>query len=366
MNQPNRSNPNSSQVGRGSSLRPQNRFESRSIEMLLEELEELDDQDSTTQRKLPTEFLEDSSQSIVSQNNSPDLKFRYSLNPYRGCEHGCSYCYARPTHEYLGFDSGLDFESKIIVKKNAAKLLRKFLAKPSWQVEPIAFSGVTDCYQPAEREFKLTRQCLKVAAECNQPLSIVTKNALVLRDLDLLQPMAAMNLVRVYVSVTTLDSKLARQMEPRTSSPAARIRTIETLVDAGIPTGAMIAPVIPGLNDSEIPEIMKTISSAGAQVAGFVLLRLPLNVLPVFEDWLNRTRPDQAAKILNRIRQTRGGQLNDSSFGQRMTGQGEIANQIRTMFRTFRTQHGLEQQFAPHNCGDFIRPSKTPGQQKLF
>ena len=244
----------------------------------------------------PTEYLPDDSQSIVAENDSPDVGFRWSVNPYRGCAHGCSYCYARPYHEFLGFSAGLDFETKVLVKHRAPELLRDWLARPLWRPETIAFSGVTDCYQPAEREFKLTRGCLEVAVECRQPIGIVTKNALVTRDLDLLRELAAHHAVRVCVSITTLDAKLARAMEPRTSSPAARLRTIRELADAGIPTQLMLAPVIPGLNDSEIPAILKAARDAGADAAGYVLLKLPTSVREVFLDWLERTYPDRAAR----------------------------------------------------------------------
>ena len=213
----------------------------------------------------PTEYLPDESQSIVAENDSPDVGFRYSVNPYRGCAHGCSYCYARPSHEYLGFSAGLDFETKVLVKHRAADLLRAWLGRPSWQPETIAFSGVTDCYQPAERQFQLTRGCLAVAAECRQPIGIITKNALVRRDVDLLSELAAHGAVRVYISVTTLDAKLARVMEPRTSSPEARLRAMRELNAAGVPAHLMLAPVIPGLNDSEIPAILQAARDAGAQ-----------------------------------------------------------------------------------------------------
>jgi DNA repair photolyase len=317
-------------------------------------------------RSRSIEYLFDDSQSIVSENNSPDIPFRYSLNPYRGCVHGCAYCYARPYHEFLGMNAGLDFETKIVVKRDAAKLFRDFLARAKYLPEPISFSGITDCYQPAEREFRLTRQCLEVAAECRQPVSIITKNALVIRDLDLMQELARDNLIHVFVSITTLLPELARTMEPRTSIPAARLRAIKILADVGVPVGVMVAPVIPGLNDIELPAVLSEARSAGARVAGFVMLRLPLTVEPVFVEWLNRTHPLQAAKVLQRIRQVRGGKMNDPNFRDRMTGTGEMADQIRRLFKITASKLGFEKQFPPHNCDLFRPPLDPSGQLRLF
>ena len=336
---------------------PPNRFESIHIDW---------DETSEPSSSRDIVYLEDASQSIVSENRSPDLSFRYSVNPYRGCAHGCAYCYARPTHEYLGLGAGIDFETKIVVKRDAPRLFREFLAKDSWKPEPIAFSGVTDCYQPIERSLELTRGCLTVAAESKQPLSIVTKNALVCRDVDLLSQLAHDGLVHVYVSITTLDPELARDMEPRTSTPSARLRAIETLAAAGVPAGVMVAPVIPGLNDHEMPTILKAARDAGASVAGYVLLRLPLSVEPVFSDWLERTRPRQSAKIMGRVRSTRGGKSNESTFGTRMTGSGEIAEQIGAMFRVLRHQLSYRSKLAPHRCDLFRRPPGSSEQLRLF
>ena len=351
----------------GSKIDPPNRFEKIRTEQAFEDIDVVGDADflsAAENRRI--EYLDDQSESIVSTNNSPDLPFTYSLNPYRGCIHGCAYCYARPGHEYLGFNAGLDFETRIVVKRKAPELFRKFLAKKSWVAEPISFSGVTDCYQPAERQFELTRKCLEIACECNQPVSIVTKNALVTRDLDLLKKMAAKNLVHAFVSVTTLDPALARDMEPRTSIPSARLRAIQQLASAAVPVGVMVSPVIPGLNDSEVPAILKSSRDAGASVAGFILLRLPLTVGPVFEEWIQRVRPNQAEMVLNRIRQTRQGKVNDSEFGQRMKGTGLLAEQIRSMFNTFKKKYRLDQPLPPHNCLDFIRPEDDARQQRLF
>ena len=312
------------------------------------------------------EYIDDDSQNIVSENNSPDIPFRYSLNPYRGCIHACAYCYARPTHEFLGFNAGLDFETKIVVKRRAPELLRKFLASETWSPEPITFSGVTDCYQPAERRFRLTRQCLEVALEYGQPVSVVTKNALVVRDIDLLEALAAKNLVHVFVSITTLNPPLARDMEPRTSIPTARLRAISMLSEAGVPAGVMVAPIIPGLNDFEIPAILREAKASGAAAAGYVLLRLPRSVEPVFVEWLNRTQASHAEKVLGRVRNTRDGKLNSSAWGERMVGSGQMAAHIENTFHLYRRRYGLETRLAPLSRDRFQAPLPKSGQLRLF
>ncbi len=349
----------------GSMIDPPNRFEKTRSEPDLEHLEW--DQEYLSQlHERKVEYLTDTSKTIISENNSPDIPFRYSLNPYRGCVHGCAYCYARNSHEYLGFNAGLDFETRIVVKHDAARLFREFLSNDAWQPEEVVFSGVTDCYQPAERQFRLTRQCLEVALECRLPVGIVTKNALVVRDLDLLRELASRRLVHVNVSVTTLDAELARVMEPRTSIPSARLRAVEMLVQAGIPTRVMVAPIIPGLNDSEIPAILEAAKAAGALGASWILLRLPMTVEPVFQEWLSRTQPLKAAKIEGLIRETRGGKLSSSDWGQRMVGTGQIAEQIQKLFRVFVQKYKLDQPFPPHDFSQF-RPSKPrSGQLRLF
>lgn len=349
----------------GSQLDPPNRFEKTHREADLTDLE-WDQEYLSGLDSRPVEYLADASQSIVSENSSPDVFFRYSLNPYRGCQHGCSYCYARNTHEYLGLNAGLDFETKIIVKHAAPRLFREFLARKGWQPEEVVFSGVTDCYQPAEREFRLTRQCLEVALECRLPIGIVTKNALVVRDLDLLGELAARRLVHANISVTTLDPKLARVMEPRTSIPAARLRAIRALTDAGVPTRVLVAPIIPGLNDSEIPAILGAAQAAGAQSASRVLLRLPLMVEPVFREWLQRTQPLKAQKVEGLIRETREGALNSSQWGTRMSGTGAIAEQIQKVFRLFAEKYGLYGPLPPHNFSQFQPPVAQSGQLRLF
>ena len=345
-------------------MQPPNRFTAIHVE---EDYDQLDDTDDLSAlRRVRTEYFADDSQSIVSQNDSPDIPFRYSVNPYRGCAHGCSYCYARPTHEYLGLNAGLDFESKVFVKLKAASLFRDWLCRADYEPEMVMFSGVTDCYQPAERQFKLTRACLEVAREARQPIAVITKNTLVTRDLDILTEMAASRLVGVALSLTTLDARLARTMEPRTSSPEARLRAIRELSAAGVSTRVMVAPVIPGLNDHEIPGILAADAEAGAQKAGYVLLRLPLTVAPVFVEWLERTQALSQSRIESLIRNTRDGRMSSSEFGNRMRGTGQIADQIRQTFRVFAKKHGLDQPPMPLNVTQFVPPVASSGQLRLF
>jgi DNA repair photolyase len=351
--------------GRGSPIRPPNRFGETHTEPDLEQV--ADDPDQLAELgATPTTYLPDASRSIISENDSPDLPFRYSLNPYRGCQHGCAYCYARPTHEYLGLSAGLDFESKIFVKHQAAELFRDWLARDRYEPETVMLSGVTDCYQPGEREFRITRSCLEVALAARQPMSVITKNALVTRDLDLLAEMAARNLVAVGVSITTLDAGLARSMEPRTSSPEARLRTLGALAQAGVPTRVMAAPLIPGLNDSELPAILEAARDAGAQTAGYNLLRLPLTVRPVFLEWLHRTQPTKAERVEGLIRSTREGQLNQSEFGTRFRGTGPIAEQIKRTFEVFSRKYGLDRATTPLDASQFRPPLPKSGQMRLF
>ncbi len=351
--------------GRGSQLNPPNRFGGPQYEADLEQVEH-DADYLASLHNLATEYIPDRSRSIVTENDSPDINFRYSINPYRGCSHGCAYCYARPYHEYLGLNAGLDFETKIFVKEDAPDLFREFLGRDKWVPEPVAMSGVTDCYQPAERHFKLTRGCLEVAVEARQPMSIITKNALILRDLDLLQDLASENLVHVSLSVTTLDAELGRVMEPRTSTSAARLRAIKELSAAGVPVRVLLAPVIPGLTDSEIPAILQAAKEAGARHAGYTLLRLPLTVAPVFREWLARTRPEHLARVEGRVRDMRGGKLNDAEFGLRMTGCGEMAEQLVNLFRLFRKRFGLDTDLPPYDCTRFRTPQPKKGQLRLF
>ncbi len=352
--------------GRGSSLAPPNRFERIHVEDDWEQLEG-DEEFIGRSNKVPTEYYVDDSQSIVTENNSPDIPFRYSINPFRGCSHGCSYCYARPYHEYLGFSSGLDFETKIMVKRDAPQLFRDFLKRKSWKCEVIAMSGVTDCYQPAEKEFEVTKGCLEVALEARQPIGIITKNALVLRDLELLREMARHRLVCVNLSITSLDQKLTRLMEPRTSSPAARLGAIEQLTAAGIPVNVMVAPIIPGLNDTEVPNILEAAAAKGALSAGYTLLRLPHAVKEIFVTWLEENLPEHAERVRSRIEACRGGQLTDSRWGSRMRGEGIIASTIAKTFSIFRTRYGLEQKKVALDTTQFRGPTQNgKSQMRMF
>jgi len=341
--------PSSSIPARGTAANPTNRFEQIHLEH--------DADWNPEEDPLPaTQFLRDHSRTILNRNDSPDISFEYSLNPYRGCEHGCIYCYARPTHEYLDFSSGLDFETRIMVKEDAPRLLREELSSPKWQPQTIAMSGVTDCYQPVERRLQLTRGCLEVLAEFRNPVGIVTKNQLITRDLDLLGELAKHNAVVVFVSVTTLDPNLRKVMEPRTSPPAARLATIHELAEARIPVGVMVAPVIPGLTDHEIPNIVTAAVEAGARFAGHVVVRLPYAVAPLFEQWLATHFPDKKEKVLNRLRALRGGKLYYAQFGKRMTGEGIFAEQIEQMFNVACRRAGIANHHLELSTAAFRRP----------
>ncbi|MCS6976977.1 MAG: PA0069 family radical SAM protein [Gemmatales bacterium] len=345
-------------LGRGAETNPPNRFEPLRYEL---------DQEAWSDEEAPsprTEFLVDSSRSIITYNDSPDVGFSAGVNPYRGCEHGCAYCYARPYHEYLGFSAGLDFESKILVKTEAPELLRKELLSPKWQPQVLGMSGVTDCYQPIERHLKLIRRCLEVLVEFRNPVAIVTKNRLVARDVDLLAELAKVRAAAVFISLTTLDESLRRRLEPRTSSVAGRLEAIRTLKQAGVPVGVMIAPVIPALNDHEIPRLLEAAVQAGAGFCGWTMLRLPLGVADLFSAWLERHFPERKDKVLARIREVRGGRLNDSRFGSRMRGQGVIAETIRRMFQLHRDRLGLPSGMPALSTAAFRRP--TPSQPTLF
>jgi DNA repair photolyase len=335
--------------GRGAVTNPPNRFEAL-------RLERDEDWDPAQDPSPKTTFLRDLSQTIISYNNSPDISFNASINSYRGCEHGCSYCYARNTHEYLGFSAGLDFETKIMVKENAPELLRRELSSPKWKPQLLAMSGVTDCYQPIERRLELTRRCLMVLAEFRNPVGIITKNYLVTRDLDLLRELASHQAAMVHLSVNSLDSELARRLEPRAASPRLRLAAIEALSKAGVPVGVLVAPVIPALNDHEIPAVLAAAKSAGAGWAGTEILRLPLTVAPVFEKWVDQTFPEKKDKIFGRIRAIRGGKLNDPRFGSRMRGEGIFAEQISRMFHVARKKVGLAENSPVLSTAAFRRP----------
>ncbi len=335
--------------GRGTPANPPNRFDKL---VYLRDPESIDPEEPSPK----TQFLQDASKSLITYNDSPDVGFEASINPYRGCEHGCIYCYARPYHEYLGFSSGLDFETKILVKENAPKLLRDELASKRWQPKVLAISGVTDPYQPIERKLQLTRRCLEVLAEFRNPVIIITKNQLITRDVDLLKELASFDAAAVCVSVTTLDAELARVMEPRTSTPANRLDAIQTLAEAGVPVRVLVAPIIPGLTDHEITSIIKAGKKAGATHAGYVVVRLPHGVGELFEGWLEEHFPDRKRKVLNRIREMRGGRLNDPNFGSRMKGEGVFADQIRSMFKLACRKSGIEGGGIELSVSAFRRP----------
>jgi DNA repair photolyase len=334
---------------RGAADNPPNRFEKIHLEP--------DADWNPDEDILPrTQFFKDHSKTVIARNDSPDVGFQASLNPYRGCEHGCSYCYARPTHEFLGFSAGLDFESRIMVKEDAPELLRAELMSAKWQPQVIFLSGVTDCYQPVERKLKLTRRCLEVLMEFRNPAFIITKNRLVTRDIDLLSELARCRAAAVWLSITTLDSRLRQIMEPRTAPPAARLAAIHELALAGIPAGVNVAPVIPGLTDHELPAILQAAAEAGATAAGYSLVRLPYAVAPLFEQWLATHFPDRKEKVLNRLRSMRGGKLNDSQWGTRMSGEGLLAGQIEQMFEVARRRAGIRNYGNELSTAAFYRP----------
>ncbi|HWF43454.1 MAG TPA: PA0069 family radical SAM protein [Candidatus Kapabacteria bacterium] len=344
---------------RGTELRTPNRFETTTLEAFDDGW---DSADLTDLPVIQTEFLPDHTKSILAKNESPDLGFSYSINVYRGCEHGCAYCYARPTHEYLGFNAGIDFESKIMVKHDAPELLRKAFDSRSWEPQFVMMSGNTDCYQPAERQFGITRKVLEVFLEYRNPVGIITKNGLIMRDVDLLAEMAKLQLVSVFHSITTLDRDLARKLEPRTATPARRLQAMRTLSEAGVPTGVMIGPVIPGLNDEEIPSILEAARNAGAKSAGYNMVRLPYAVRPIFEEWLTRNVPLEAKKIMARIQMVRDGKMNDPEFGSRMRGTGAYADYVRELFKKTCKRLGLNQERSNMTAEHFRRP----GEMTLF
>jgi len=343
--------------GRGASDNPPNRFE-KLVYIRDSESEDADEPSPQTQ------FLKDVSRSLITYNDSPDVGFDASINPYRGCEHGCIYCYARPFHEYLGFSSGLDFETKILVKEDAPELLRKELASRRWKPQVLAISGVTDPYQPIERRLQLTRRCLEVLEAFRNPVMIITKNQLVSRDVDILGRSAEWDGAAVFLSITTLDAELARTMEPRASTPANRLAAIEALSKAGVPVGVLAGPSIPGLTDHEMHSIVTAAAAAGARYAGYTVVRLPYEVKSLFESWLDRHFPDRKKKILSHIRDIRGGKLNEYEFGKRMKGEGHYAEQIRTMFRIACKTAGIEGRHPTLSTDSFRRSEKS--QLDLF
>ena len=345
--------------GRGAIDNPTGRFEPYVIEA--------DDTDNFPPGEapaVPTRYFHDNTKSILARNDSPDIPFSVSINPYRGCEHGCIYCYARPTHEYLGLSAGVDFESKIFIKADAPKLLQAELSRRSWQPQIIAMSGVTDPYQPIERKLVITRGCLEVLARFRNPVGIVTKNHLITRDIDLLQELNEHRALAVHISLTTLDPHLARLMEPRASSPQRRLDAIAELADQGIAVNVMCAPTIPGLNDHELAELLKAAADAGAHTATYVLLRLPYGVKDLFSSWLDEHFPQHKRKILQRLEQTRDGRLNSTDYGSRMTGSGNYAEMLAQSFAVFRSRYGLDRTLPSLSTESFRRIE--PGQGLLF
>ncbi len=315
---------------------------------------------------LRTTVTAEKARAIITHNDSPDVGFERSINPYRGCEHGCIYCYARPAHAYMGLSPGLDFESRLFFKPNAARLLERELGRPSYECGVIHIGGNTDPYQPVERRLRITRQVLEVLSRFRHPLSIITKSALIERDLDILGPMGKAGLARAAVSVTTLDRELARAMEPRAATPDKRLAAVRSLADAGVPTVVMFAPVIPGLNDHELEAVLKRAGEAGAVSAAYVALRLPLEIKDLFYQWLAANRPDRAARVISLIRQMRGGREYDSQWGKRMKGEGPIAELIAQRFKIARRRFGLDRTLAPLTASQFRVPPAAGDQLELF
>jgi DNA repair photolyase len=353
--------PNGPAHRRGAGINPGNRFETVRLHILGEELDrqwiERQNEDGSTHRVERQVFF-DRTQTIINRvSKTSDVPFDWTLNPYRGCEHGCIYCFARPYHEYLGFSSGLDFETKLVAKPDAPKLLRRELAAPSWKPEPIVMSAITDIYQPIEHKMRIARQCLEVMADCGQPVTTMTKSALVLRDADLWSRLAEMNAGRVTITLVTLDAELAQKLEPRASSPAGRLRTIRELSAAGIPVSVNVAPIIPGLTDTELPRILEAVAAAGARRAAWVLLRLPYQLKDLFLDWLQRSvHPDRARKVESLIRQSRGGKLYDASYPNRRRGSGPLVEQLARTFDIFTRKYGLNRDIRPLSTAHFRRP----------
>ena len=344
--------------GRGAQLNTHNKFLKNSY--VTEHIEGLDEEYHPEGK---TQLFYENARKIVNRVESPDIPGMYSMNPYQGCEHGCIYCYARNAHEYWGFSAGLDFEQKIVVKQNAAELLKKQFESKKWEVAPIMFSGNTDCYQPTERRLKITRSMLEVCLEYKHPVSMITKNALITRDLDILTEMAKQNLVHVMVSITSLDEDLRLLMEPRTATAKQRLKTVETLVLNGIQTGVMVAPIIPGLNSDEIPKIIKAAAEHGAHTAGYTIVRLNGAIKDIFHDWLYKSFPDRADKVWNQICDCHGGDVEDKQWGRRMRGSGNIADMINQLFVTAKKKHLPNTSFS-FNTSAFQRPPK--GQLSLF
>lgn len=343
--------------GRGAQIKTENKY--LKAQYTTDHIEGLDE---ALLENPQTQILKETAKKIVNKVNSPDLHFGFSMNPYQGCEHGCIYCYARNTHEYYGFSAGLDFETKIIVKQNAPELLERHILQPSWQAVPIMLSGNTDCYQPQEKKFEITRKMLGVMVRYRHPVGIITKNALVQRDIDLLKDLASDGLVNVMISITTLNEELRRKMEPRTASARKRLQTVESLAKAGVPVGVMNAPVIPGLNHHEIPEILQAASDHGALSCGMTVVRLNGSVGKIFEDWLRKNFPDRFEKVWNQISELHGGNVNDSIFGRRMSGEGKIAEAIQQLYRVAKRKYFEGKAMPPINLTKF----RKGGNLNLF
>ncbi len=342
--------------GRGSQINTHNKFMAQSYEA-----EDYFDEDFPP-AKIKTQFYEENARKVINFTKSPDMYGVNYVNPYQGCEHGCIYCYARNSHEYWGFSAGIDFESKIMVKKNAAELIEKMFQSKSWVCSPLNLSGNTDCYQPAEKKYGITRKILETCLKYRNPVGILTKNALVLRDLDILTELAKLNLTHVFLSITTLDEKLRLALEPRTATATKRLKTLETLANAGIPTGMMTAPIIPGLNDHEIPKLIEAGANAGVLAAGYTVARLNGSIAEIFTDWIRKAFPDKADKVLHQIADCHGGQLNDSRFGTRMTGEGKYAENIRNLHQISVNKHLKGRVLPRYDTSQFIRN----GQLSLF
>jgi DNA repair photolyase len=343
--------------GRGTPDNPSSRFER--LKLVVDD--DVHDPGGAPAQRVPTEIFRDESRSIISRNESPDVGFETSVNPYRGCEHGCIYCYARPYHEYLGLSAGLDFETKLFVKERAPELLRAELSTRSWRPQTVVLSGVTDPYQPIERSLRLTRRCLEVLADFRNPVAVITKSAGVTRDLDVLRALAAHDAASVALSVTTLDEPLRGAMEPRAATGEERIAAVARLNEAGVPAGVMIGPVIPGLNDHEVPRILARAADAGAQFAGYVMLKLSHGLAPMFDAWLERHFPDRRTRVLERIRDVRGGRLNDPRFGARQRGTGPYAELVADVFRVARERAGIPERGALSTAA-----FRVPGTLGLF
>lgn len=345
--------------GRGAQLNPKNPYQKLNLDTQAE-----DGLDEALVPSSRTEFIIDRPKKIINKVSSPDIPMDYSMNPYQGCEHGCIYCYARNSHQYWGYSAGLDFERKIIVKPNAPALLEKELQHPKWEPKPVMFSGNTDCYQPIERKMEITRKCLEIFLKYKHPVGLITKNSLVLRDLDLLKELAKDGLVHVFITITSLDESLRRLMEPRTASSHKRLDVVKKLSEANIPVGVMLGPIIPGLNNHEIPNLVKRTAEVGALTAAYTFVRLNGAVGELFEDWIRKNFPDRADKVLSQIKGSHGGSLSDSRFGTRMSGEGEIAKSISQLFHLMKKKHYAGRKMPRYNLDAFRRTDR--GQMRLF